>query len=133
MANDWVAECKKEKEAAAEFKRRDKIGVQYGRGYAKFGKEAYDLADIAQLSPAGLHELPSPIQPYAEQERRCKARRRTNQQVIVLVDIFDHSLTLSFLTLAAGHNPPNSAHAANHASSIGRCSSSDAVLLLNPH
>src|SRR3984885_906659 len=131
--NEARAEPEEEKQATSELKRRDKIGVEYGRGYAKRGKEVYDLTDISQLSPAGLHELPSPIQPYGEQERRCKARGRTIQQAIALLEVFDHLVTLSFLTLAGGHNQPSSAHAGNHVSSSRRCSSSDAALFSNPH
>src|SRR5271156_4353937 len=131
--NEPRAESDDKKQAASEFKRRDKVGVQYGRGYAKIGKEVYDLADISQLSPAGLHELPSPIQPYGEQERRCEARRRANQQAIVFLEVFGHVDTLSFLTLAGGHNQPNSAHGANHVSSSRRWSSSDAALFSNPY
>src|SRR5580704_19738083 len=50
--NEPRAEPEKEKQAASEFKRRDKIGVQYGGRYTKIGKEVYDLTDISQLPPA---------------------------------------------------------------------------------
>src|SRR5258708_29933944 len=89
-----------------------------------------------QLAPASLHELPSPIQPYGEQKGRFEARRRANQEAIVFLDQLDHhfEIVLFFFlpARAGGHNPPNSAQAANHCSTINRCSPLATGLSLKP-
>ena len=57
-------------QASGKLQAGDEPCVERRCGYTQLGKEAHNLMDIGQLPPSGLHELPSPVQPYGEQERR---------------------------------------------------------------
>ena len=48
--------------AADEFQAADEPGVQGRRGDAETGEEVDDFVDVPEFAPAGLGELPSPVE-----------------------------------------------------------------------
>ena len=50
-------------------RRFDALGIQHR---IEAGKESCDLAEVMQLSPARLCELPAPVEPYRRKKWRSK-------------------------------------------------------------
>jgi len=62
-----------EQDAANEFEPRNEVCVQCRRGNAEGSEVICHFAEVAQLAPPGLHELPAPIETNDQEEWRFQA------------------------------------------------------------
>src|SRR5579883_920069 len=68
-------QAKNQQHAAEEFQRCNRRGHQARSGNSQAGKKLLHVWKVVQLAPAGLHELPSPVEPHQQQKGRIQSRR----------------------------------------------------------
>src|SRR5271165_1944386 len=77
-----AAEPNCQQNATEELKTTHEIGVQRGRRNAEAGEELHHMGQVVELAPAGLAELPSPVQPHEQKEQRLQGIATADEERI---------------------------------------------------